>query len=88
MVKRAELEPMIVQEWLKRPRDKLTETDVLAFHGFLTHRADLLGCRVIGDKYEVLHSIPQKAHSSVGGSSASSLGAGERGRWTSLSGCL
>jgi len=58
MVKRSELEPLIVQEWLRRPDGQRTMKDVLAFHGYLTReRPDLLNFRSSGDKYQVLKSI-------------------------------
>ncbi len=47
-----------IQEWLKRPKGKRTENDVLAFHGVLQQaRPDLLSFRAAGDKYQVLFSI-------------------------------
>ncbi len=58
MVKRADLEPLIVQEWLKRPVAQRKEGDVLIFYGHLTqHRPDLLAFRASGDKYQHLHTI-------------------------------
>ena len=32
MAKRADLEPLIIREWLKRPIGKRTENDVLQFY--------------------------------------------------------
>ena len=58
MIKRADVEPLIVQEWLKRPAGKRKEIDVSIFYGELTeHRPDLLAFRASGDKYQVLHTI-------------------------------
>ncbi|MBQ0747902.1 MAG: hypothetical protein KBT82_01465 [Marinobacter sp.] len=57
-MKREELEPLIVKEWLKRPADQRGEKDILAFHGHLSQsRPDLLSFRASGDKYQVLKSI-------------------------------
>lgn len=58
MVKRSELEPLIRQEWLKRPTNRRTENDILAFYGVLQHdRPDLLSFKASGDKYQALKSI-------------------------------
>jgi len=58
MTKRSDLEPLIIQEWLKRPVGKRTENDILQFHGFLQkNRPDLLSFRASGDKYQTLKSI-------------------------------
>jgi len=58
MAKRSELEPRIVTEWLKRPRGKRTENDVLIFYGELAnHKPHLLDFRASGDKYQHLKVI-------------------------------
>jgi hypothetical protein len=58
MVKRSDLEPLIIQEWLKRPRDQRTDSEVLMFYGELSQRRpDLLRFRASGDKYQHLKSI-------------------------------
>jgi hypothetical protein len=58
MVKRADLEPQIVSEWLKRPDGKRTENDILTFYGELSQsKPYLLSFRASGDKYQVLKSI-------------------------------
>ncbi len=58
MVKRSELEPLIVSEWLKRPPGQRTGGDVLAFYGELSRRRpDLLAFRAHGDKYQHMHVI-------------------------------
>jgi hypothetical protein len=58
MAKRADLEPLIIREWLKRPAGKRTENDVLQFFGFLTkNMPELLSFRASGDKYQTLKSI-------------------------------
>ncbi len=58
MVKRSELEPEIIHEWLKRPADRRGEGHVLEFHGDLqSRRPDLLSFRARGDKYQVLKTI-------------------------------
>lgn len=58
MVKRSDLEPEIIQEWLKRPASERTENDVLLFYNFLQNqRSDLLSFKASGDKYQVLKSI-------------------------------
>ncbi len=58
MVKRADLEPQIVSEWLKRPAGKRTENDVLIFYGEISQdKPYLLSFRASGDKYQVLKSI-------------------------------
>ncbi|WP_156773355.1 hypothetical protein [Chlorobaculum parvum] len=57
-MKRAEVEPQIVQEWLKRPDNERTENDVLKFYGYLcSNRPELLSFRASGDKYQTLMSI-------------------------------
>ena len=46
MVKRADVEPLIIDEWLKRPAGQRTENDVLMFYGVLSSsRPDLLRFR-------------------------------------------
>jgi hypothetical protein len=58
MVKRADLEPLIIREWLKRPAGSRTEKDVILFYNELQRtRPDLLSFRASGDKYQVLKSI-------------------------------
>ncbi len=59
MVKRSELEPLIIQEWLKRPENKRSETDVLGFYGYLQqNRPDLLRFKYSGaDKYQAVKAI-------------------------------
>ena len=58
MTKRSDLEPLIRQEWLKRPQDRRTENDILAFYGLLQRdRPDLLMFKASGDKYQALKSI-------------------------------
>lgn len=57
-MKREELEPLIIGEWLKRSEDARGENDILAFHGHLSQtRPDLLSFRASGDKYQVLKTI-------------------------------
>ena len=57
-MKRSDLEPLIIGEWLKRPLGSRTEHDVLAFYGQLQNaRPDLLSFRASGDKYQTLKSI-------------------------------
>jgi hypothetical protein len=56
----AELEPLIVQEWLNRPLGKRTEKDVFAFYGYLLkERAHLLKFSS-GDKYGTLKEIVRR----------------------------
>ena len=58
MPKRSDLEPLIRQEWLKRPSEHRTENDVLVFYGELQQRRpDLLSFKASGDKYQVLKSV-------------------------------
>lgn len=58
MVKRADLESMIVSEWLKRPAGQRTEADILVFYGHLQReKPHLLAFRVSGDRYQRLKSI-------------------------------
>lgn len=58
MQKRSDLEPYIVEEWLKRPESKRTGNDVLEFHGYLSkHKSTLLGFKCKGDKYQFLKTI-------------------------------
>lgn len=58
MAKQSDIEPLIVQEWLKRPVEKRSEGDVLTFHGQLyEQRPDLLSFNTPGDKYQVLMAI-------------------------------
>jgi|GEM_PF-923356 hypothetical protein len=58
MAKRADLEPLIIREWLKRPVGKRTENDILQFFGFLTQNMpELFSFRAHGDKYQTLKSI-------------------------------
>ena len=58
MVKRADLEPQIVSEWLKRPAGKRTETDILMFYGEISqNKPHLLSFRASGDKYQHLKTI-------------------------------
>lgn len=57
-MKRKEIEPLIVQEWLKRPEAQRGESDILSFHGYLAQsRPDLLSFSASGDKYQVLKTI-------------------------------
>ena len=61
MAKRADLEPLIIREWLKRPIGQRTEHDVLQFYGFITkNMPKLLSFRASGDKYQTLKSILHK----------------------------
>jgi hypothetical protein len=56
----AELEPLIVQEWLNRPLGKRTEKDFFAFYGYLLkERAHLLKFAA-SDKYSVIKDIVRK----------------------------
>jgi hypothetical protein len=56
----AELEPLIVQEWLNRPVGKRTEKDVFAFYGYLLkERAHLLKF-ASGEKYSIVKDIVRK----------------------------
>lgn len=58
MVMRADLERLIVQEWIRRPAGERKEGDVLIFYSHLAqHRPDLLAFRASGDKYQLLHTI-------------------------------
>lgn len=58
MTKRADLEPLIVEEWHKRPARQRTENDVLAFYGELERdKPHLLSFRASYDKYQVLKVI-------------------------------
>lgn len=58
MAKRADLEALIVREWLKRPPGTRREGDILEFYGNLsTHHPHLLGFRASGDKYQHLKTI-------------------------------
>lgn len=58
MPTRSDSEPLIRHEWLKRPPQHRTESDVLAFYGELQQcRPDLLSFRASGDKYQVLKSV-------------------------------
>ena len=58
MAKRSDLEPLIIQEWLKRPLGQRTENHVLAFYGRLEQdKPHLLSFRASGDNYQVLMSI-------------------------------
>lgn len=58
MVKLAELEPLIITEWLKRPDTNRTENDILIFHSELEqNQPHLLSFRYSGDKYQRLKSI-------------------------------
>jgi hypothetical protein len=57
-VKRSDLEPLIIAEWLKRPAGKRTGMDVLDFYGQLASSGSyLLSFRAKGDKYQHLKSI-------------------------------
>ena len=58
MVRRADLEPKIVTEWLKRPDGKRGAPDVLSFYGDLSqNKPYLLSFRASGDKYQHLKTI-------------------------------
>ena len=58
MVKRADLEPQIISQWLKRPAGKRKDIDVLLFYGELSKDyPHLLSFRASGDKYQHLKSI-------------------------------
>lgn len=58
MAKRSILEPLIVQEWNKRPKGSRKENDVLVFYGEICRdHPDLLAFRARGDKYQVLMSL-------------------------------
>ena len=58
MAKRADLEPQIVTEWLKRPAGKRTGMDVVLFYSELSKcKSPLLSFRTSGDKYQALKSI-------------------------------
>jgi hypothetical protein len=58
MAKRADLEPLIVSEWLKRPVGRRTETDILMFYGEIQQqKPHLLSFRASGDKYQHLKTI-------------------------------
>lgn len=58
MVKRADLEPQIISQWLKRPAGKRKDIDVLLFYGELS-KDYRISCRsgASGDKYQHLKSI-------------------------------
>jgi len=62
MAKLSDLEPLIINEWLKRPNGKRTEADILKFYGYLSkNRPSLLNFRTgIKDKYQALKSILEK----------------------------
>lgn len=59
MAKRTDLEPLIVQEWLRQqPAGQRTEDQILAFYGRLQRdNPQLLAFRASGDKYQVLKTI-------------------------------
>lgn len=58
MVKRAQLEPLIIQQWLKRPETDRTEDNILQFYAELSqNNPHLLAFRYSGDKYQKLKSI-------------------------------
>lgn len=58
MTKRADLEPLTIDEWLKRPAAERTANDVLMFYsGLQRRRPDLLSFRASGDKYQHLKTI-------------------------------
>lgn len=59
MAKRCDLEPLIVQEWLRQqPAGQRTEDQILAFHGHLQRDIPhLLAFRASADKYQVLKTI-------------------------------
>jgi hypothetical protein len=55
----ADVEPLIVQEWLSRPVGKRTENDIFGFYGYLLkERAHLL--KFQGDKYSAVKNIVRK----------------------------
>lgn len=61
MTKRDDLEPLIINEWLKRPSGSRAEKDVLEFYSELQQtKPQLLVFRAAGDKYQVLKSILRK----------------------------
>lgn len=59
MAKRSDLEPLIIQEWLRQqPAGRRTENEILAFYGRLQRdNPGLLAFRAYGDKYQVLKTI-------------------------------
>ena len=51
-------EGLIIAEWLERPEDARTESDVPVFYGYLEkNRPDLLLFSYRGDKYQALKTI-------------------------------
>lgn len=59
MAKRADLEPLIIQEWIRQqPAGQRSGNDLLAFYGRLQRdNPRLLAFRSSGDKYQVLKTI-------------------------------
>jgi len=59
MVKRSDVEPLIIQEWLQQqPAGQRNEGEILSFHGRLQRDSPhLLAFRASGDKYQVLKTI-------------------------------
>ncbi|GAB3091414.1 hypothetical protein GCM10027159_05140 [Lysobacter terrae] len=59
MARRSDLEPRIIQEWLRQqPAGRRTEDEILGFFGRLQqHNPDLLAFRSSGDKYQTLKTI-------------------------------
>lgn len=58
MVKRAKLEPLIIQEWMKLPERDRIEDNILQFYTELSQSSPhLLAFRCSGDKYQMLKSI-------------------------------
>jgi hypothetical protein len=59
MAKRADLEPLIIREWLRQqPTGHRSEGEIFAFYGRLQkEKPHLLAFRASGDKYQVLKTI-------------------------------
>lgn len=61
MTRRDDLEPLIIDEWLKRPPGSRAEKDVLDFYSEIQRtKPHLLAFHAAGDKYQVLKSILRK----------------------------
>jgi len=59
MAKLSDLEPLIIEEWLKRqPAGQRTENEIFSFHGQLEkEKSKLLSFRTPTDKYQMLKTI-------------------------------
>lgn len=58
MTKLSDVEPTIVSEWLKRPENRRTESDIVKFYSYLSkNRPSLLNFTSKKVKYQALKSI-------------------------------